>query len=166
MAVLRKIKPEWLALGGAAVYIAYTLMDFKTRLRKKLSTFIPSVEGFIPYPKWDYKQYSWGYGTAAPGPTGTITREQAITDALVHLFNDYDTLRPQVKRPLTVNQWTAYLSFSYNEGVGNADNLLGNINSGNDTALATQWRKYIYAGGMVNQDLVDRREKELLLWFS
>jgi GH24 family phage-related lysozyme (muramidase) len=89
-----------------------------------------------------------------------------MTDALVHLFNDYDTLRPQVKRPLTVNQWTAYLSFSYNEGVGNADNLLDNINSGNDTALATQWRKYIYAGGMVNQDLVDRREKELLLWFS
>lgn len=85
---------------------------------------------------------------------------------LTHLLNDYEQLRPQISRTLTVNQWAAYLSFSYNEGVGKADNLIGNINSGNDTALAAQWRKYVYAGGVVNQNLVERREKELALWFS
>lgn len=85
---------------------------------------------------------------------------------LTHLLQDYEILKGQVTRSLNVNQWTAYLSFSYNEGVGNADNLIDNINSHNDTALKTQWRKYIYAGGVVNDDLVERREKELDLWFS
>lgn len=164
MAVL-KLTTENFMLAAAAAYAVW-FMAFKTRLINKLSTFIPSVEGFIPVSKWDYKQYSWGYGTAAPGPGLPITREQAFSEMLTHLMRDYDILKPQVTRTLNTNQWAAYLSFSYNEGVGNADNLLKNINSGDNTALATQWRKYIYAGDVVNQDLIDRREKELSLWFS
>ncbi len=165
MAVL-KWSNEYLILGGLGVYVAYLHMNFKDRLVKKLSAFIPSVEGFIPVSKWDYKQYSWGYGTSAPGPGLPITRDQAFAEMLTHLLTDYNTLKPQVTRALSTNQWAAYLSFSYNEGVGNADNLLQNINTGNDSALAVQWRKYIYAGGVVNGDLIDRREKELALWFS
>jgi GH24 family phage-related lysozyme (muramidase) len=165
MAVL-KWHDEYLILGGIGAYIAYQHITFKARLIGKLSTFIPSVEGFRASPYWDVSRYSWGYGTAAPGPSGSISRPQAFTEMLVHLMNDYDVLRPQVQRPLSTNQWTAYLSFSYSVGVGNADNLLVNINSGNDTALAAQWRKYIYAGGVVNQNLVQRREKELALWFT
>jgi len=164
MAVL-KWRDEYL-LFGLGAYIAYLHMTFKTRLVNKLSAFIPSVEGFIPVSKWDYKQYSWGYGTSAPGPGLPITRDQAFAEMLTHLLSDYNTLKPQVTRPLNVNQWAAYLSFSYNEGTGRADNLLPNINAGNDTALAAQWRKYIYAGGVINQGLVERREKELALWFS
>lgn len=165
MAVL-KWENGFLLIGGLGAYIVYLHMTFKTRLINKLSAFIPSVEGFIPVSKWDYKQYSWGYGTSAPGPGLPITRDQAFAEMLTHLLSDYNTLRPQVTRALTTNQWAAYLSFSYNEGTGNADNLLPNINAGNNTALAAQWRKYIYAGGAVNQDLVERREKELALWFS
>lgn len=165
MAIL-KWRDEYLILGGLGVYVAYLHITFKTRLINKLSEFIPLVEGFIPVSKWDFRQYSWGYGTAAPGPGLPITRDKAFTEMLSHLMRDYSTLKPKVTRQLRVNQWTAYLSFSYNEGVGRADNLLLNINSGNDTALATQWRKYIYAGGTINQNLIDRREKELELWFS
>ena len=164
MAIL-KLTAENILIAGAAALVAWH-MTFKTRLINKLAAFIPAVEGFIPVSKWDYKQYSWGYGTRAPGPGLPITREKAFAEMLSHLMGDYDILRPQVTRVLNTNQWAAYLSFSYNEGVGSADNLLGNINSHNDTALATQWRKYIYAGGVVNQDLVERREKELALWFS
>jgi GH24 family phage-related lysozyme (muramidase) len=65
-----------------------------------------------------------------------------------------------------VPQWAALLSFSYNEGIGRAYNLLDNINSGDDNALAAQMRKYIYAGGVVNDNLVERREKEINLWNS
>lgn len=139
---------------------------FKTRLINVLSTFIPSVEGFRSHPYWDVQRYSWGYGTAAPGSTGTITREQGFADMLTYLLSDYEKLKKRITRNLTVSQWAAYLSFSYNAGIGNAYNLVANINSGNDTALAAQWRKYIYAGGVVNADLVERREKELALWFS
>lgn len=139
---------------------------FKNRLISVLSTFIPSVEGFLSHPKWDYQQYTWGYGTRAPGPTGTITRDQAFADMLTYLLADYEKLKKRITRNLSAAQWAAYLSFSYNAGIGNAYNLVANINSGNDTALVTQWRKYIYAGGVVNDNLIDRREKELNLWFS
>jgi GH24 family phage-related lysozyme (muramidase) len=140
--------------------------SFKDRLLNKLASFIPSVEGFEPAPYWDVSRYSWGYGTAASGSTGTITREQAFKDMVTYLLHDYTNLSSRVTRSITVSQWAALLSFSYNEGIGNAYNLLTNINSGNDTALATQWRKYIYANGVVDSRLVERREKELNLWFS
>lgn len=164
MAVL-KLKPEYVFLGGVLLLFALG-STFRDQLLNKLASFIPSVEGFRPNPYWDVSRYSWGYGTAAPGSTGTITREQAFKDMVTYLLNDYATLSGRVTRKLTVAQWAALLSFSYNEGIGRAYNLLSNINSGNDTALATQWRKYIYADGVINDNLVERREKELNLWFS
>lgn len=136
-----------------------------------LETFIPSVEGFSAVPYWDVKQWTWGYGTAAgfdpnKKPTGTITRAQAFDDMIQHLQKDFSYLFPLVKRQLNPNQWAALLSFSYNLGPGNADNLLPNINSGNDAALFTQWRKYNKAGGVVNENLKQRREKEIALWLT
>lgn len=164
MAVL-KLKPEYLFLGGVLLIFALG-STFRDRLLDKLASFIPSVEGFRSTPYWDVSRYSWGYGTAAPGATGTITREQAFKDMTTYLLNDYATLSGRVTRSLTVPQWAALLSFSYNEGIGNAYNLLNNINSGDDVALAAQMRKYVYAGGVINDDLVDRREKEITLWNS
>lgn len=164
MAVL-KLKPEYLFLGGVLLLFALG-SSFKDKLLNKLASFIPSVEGFQATPYWDVNRYSWGYGTAAPGSTGTITREQAFKDMATYLLNDYATLSGRVTRSLTVPQWTALLSFSYNLGIGDAYNLLNNINSGNDAALATQWRKYVYANGEVDQRLVERREKEINLWNS
>jgi len=139
---------------------------FKTRLINKLAAFIPSVEGFRSHPYWDEKRYSWGYGTAAPGSTGTISRDQAFADMVSYLLNDYDKLKGRVSRSLTVSQWAAFLSFSYNLGIGHAYDMVPYINANNDTALATQWRKYVYAGGVRNAELVERRDKELKLWIS
>jgi GH24 family phage-related lysozyme (muramidase) len=164
MAVL-KLKREYLFLGGVLLLFALGA-SFKDRLLDKLASFIPSVEGFRSTPYWDVSRYSWGYGTAAPGSTGTITRDQAFKDMTSYLLNDYMTLSGRVTRSLSVSQWAALLSFSYNEGIGDAYNLLPNINSGNDTALATQMRKYIYADGAINDNLIDRREKEINLWNS
>lgn len=139
---------------------------FKVRLINGLASFIPSVEGFRAHPYWDIARYSWGYGTAAPGADGTITRDQAFADMLTHLLADYVTLSNKITRVLTVKQWVALLSFSYNLGIGNALNLVPVINSGDDTALSSKWAKYVYAGGVVNQDLVERRQNEINLWNS
>ena len=139
---------------------------FKIRLINKLASFISSVEGFWPTPYWDVTRYSWGYGTAAPGSTGTITREQAFADMLTYLMADYVKLSGRVTRTLTINQWVALLSFSYNLGVGNAYNLVPVINTGDDTALATKWSEYVYADGVINDKLVERRRKEINLWNS
>jgi GH24 family phage-related lysozyme (muramidase) len=137
--------------------------------RSVLQTFIPSVENFSAYPVWDYDQWSWGYGTAAgydPNnkPKGTISKSRAFTD-MMHVLNaNYKYLAPLIKIKLNGNQWAALLSFSYNLGPYQADNLITNINSGNDAALFTQWRKYVYAGGVKSQGLINRREKEIALW--
>jgi lysozyme len=153
-------------LAGVAVIVLFGLKSFKNRLLDKLADFIPSVEGFSSTPYWDVSRYSWGYGTAAPGATGTITREQAFQDMAAHLLADYATLKPRITRSLSVSQWAALLSFSYNLGIGNALNLVPVINSGDNDALRAKWAKYVYAGGQVVRDLVERREKELALWNS
>lgn len=139
---------------------------FKDRLLNKLASFIPSVEGFSSTPYWDNNRYSWGYGTQAPGPNGTISRDQAFADMVAHLFADYATLSTRITRPLSLDQWTALLSFSYNTGIGNALKLLPNINSGNDNALEVQWNQYVYSSGSVSPTLVSRRQKEFDLWIS
>jgi len=133
-----------------------------------LSSFIPKVEGFSASPYWDYKQWSWGYGTACgfdknKKPQGTITREDALKEAEKHYVNDFTILASKVKVELQPWQWAALLSFSYNEGVGNAQKLLSDINS-KSVALEAHWKKYIYAGGKVNKELIARRNKEWFLW--
>lgn len=85
---------------------------------------------------------------------------------LTYLLADYAKLSTMISRTLTVNQWVALLSFSYNLGVGNAYNLVPLINDGNDAALQTKWALYVNAGGVVNPDLVARRQKEITLWNS
>lgn len=125
---------------------------------------IPEFEGFLPSPKWDNRQYTWGYGTRAPGPSGTITKSKALSDMRAYLLNDYNYFAPLIARPLSAHQWAAFLSFSYNLGRENADNLLDNINSYNDAALADQWGKYVYSGGARNSDLVSRRGTEWQIW--
>ncbi len=85
---------------------------------------------------------------------------------LTYLLADYVKLSGRISRVLTVSQWVALLSFSYNLGVGNAYNLVPLINAGDDNALATKWEKYVYAGGVENADLIERRGKEINLWNS
>jgi GH24 family phage-related lysozyme (muramidase) len=131
---------------------------------------IPSFEGFRSTPYWDVTRYSWGYGTPAPGSTGTITEAQALAEMRTVVADNYNELFPLITRPLNPNQWGAYMSFAYNEGVGTSSKgakaLVNDINAGDDTVLEAHWKEYIYAGGVVNSDLVDRRNKEWAIWQS
>lgn len=165
MAVL-KVEVKHIIIGVGLVVAALVLLPFKTRLIKVLAKFIPSVEGFEPHPYWDVSRWSWGYGTKAPGQTGTITREQAFADMVSYLFSDYELLIKKINRKLTVNQWAALLSFSYNLGNDDALNLVPVINSGDDSILHDKWMQYVHSGGQVNQHLVERRQKEWNLWVS
>lgn len=132
---------------------------------------IASFEGFTPVSKWDNKQYSWGYGTKAPGPGLSITESQAKDEMMGHIQNDYDYLLPLVTVRLNKNQWAALLSFSYNEGTGNADNLVANINAQDWDALANQWalyNKYTNAAGQLvySSALAQRRADEWQVFTS
>ncbi len=159
MAVLNK--NMWLILLSiSGLLLALTVRNLRSRIITILSSFIPTVEGFRSNPYWDEKRYSWGYGTAAPGSAGTITREQAFADMLSHLMADYEKLLPRINVSLNAYQWAALLSFAYNVGVGNAYNLLPEINAGDMAALESNWKQYVYSGGQYNSDLVVRRRKE------
>lgn len=134
-----------------------------------LKSFIPAVEGFSPVPLWDYSQWSWGYGTAAgfdPNvkPQGTITREKAWTEAAKVINNHYNQLKGYVNKKLTGNQWAALLSFSYNCGPGAAVKIIETINTGTTAAVVARMAKYVYAGGVYNTGLVNRRRKETDLY--
>lgn len=157
--------------------LAISFLIFKEKIveySKLLGVLIPKFEGFSPKPYWDYQQYSWGYGTKVPDkymkngkPLGwgtenviTINKVDAFADAMLHIEASKSYLQKLIKVSLTGNQWAALLSFAYNLGDGNADNLVPNINSKNWAALKTQWNQYINAGGKPNQNLIERRAEE------
>jgi lysozyme len=167
-----RIKPIYLALGGVALLLlipaggALLAEPDASQYLSIADNFIPQWEGFSATPYWDVSRYSWGYGTAAPGSTGTISKADALTAMNNVINSSYQFLNPLITVPLNGNQWGALLSFDYNLGEGDAENLLSNINSGNNAALGTQWLQYVNAGGAVDQDLVNRRNAEWNLWNS
>lgn len=140
---------------------------FHVKTRKLLEEF----EGFTPVPLWDYKQWSIGYGTACgynPNKKPAIkwNRDQAYNEALKIVNDHHEKLSRLIKVDLNINQWSALLSFSYNLGLANADNLVNNINKKNFIALEKQWKAYVNAGGKPLQSLVNRRKKEWQIFIS
>lgn len=173
---MTKNQKQIISFGGfLLLFLMLTKKAGSTGLNNILNTakkFIQGNEGFLPYPVWDYKQWSWGYGTKVPGstndknknPGGTITKEKAANEAARIMIDHYNYLSKLIYRNLNANQWAALLSFSFNLGIYNADNLVKNINDNNDTALFGQWIQYVNAGGVPNEGLVKRRQREINLW--
>lgn len=156
------------AIGAVFVLLGrkVTSMSAKEQIASVLKMFLAKQEGFSATPYWDVSRWSWGYGTAAPGPTGTITRDAAMDAAITHAFRDYDTLFNLVTRPLTINQWAALLSFAYNLGIGNAKNIVPYVNAYDDDTLFYHWSLYINANGKPLPVLRTRRQDEISLWIS
>jgi GH24 family phage-related lysozyme (muramidase) len=152
-------------LAGVVALLLIANAKKMTTWYNLLRDYFTEWEGFSSKPYWDYKQWSWGYGTRVPGsaddpkinPGGTISRLQGFADSFSHADNDYHYLKKLITVPLTGKQWAALLSFSYNLGRYSADNLVANINAQNWPALRDQWLLYNKAGGKFNQHLADRR---------
>jgi GH24 family phage-related lysozyme (muramidase) len=162
--------------------IAVILFLFKNRameLYNLVSKLLARFEGFSSKPYWDVRQWTWGYGTKVPDkymsngkPKAGVTIDEvdAMVDAWNHIQESRNYLQGLVKINLTPNQWAAFLSFAYNEGNGNADNLINNINSRKWNALETQWKLYnkVLKNGVyvVSAALVERRAEEWKLFSS
>lgn len=161
----------WLAIIGA---LAYFFLVKKNVVGKILGWFdfftdyLTRFEGFRENPYWDYKQWSWGYGTKVPGsgtdatnkPDKTISKLEAMGYAHAHALADYNYLLKHVTADLTARQWGALLSFAYNLGPGAADDLAPVINTGQWATLKQKWLSYNKAGGSVNEGLKTRRAYE------
>lgn len=170
---MTKQKEKWLWIGGAGI-AAVLLFAVGSSYEIILAQFLKDWEGFEAKPYWDVHQWSWGYGTRVPGsstskyivPGGTITREQAMKDLLQYASSDKAYLTPLIHLNLRPYQWAALLSFSYNLGSGDADNLVYNINTQDWQALEDQWNRYIYVDGQISQHQIERRAAEWELFSS
>ena len=112
-----------------------------------------------------------GYGTTRvdgkPVTSGMTCTEQQAEE---YLKNDLQVFAKAVNRlvkvPLTENQFSALLSFTYNLGVGALEKstLLKKLNEGSYWVAQAEFLKWIRAGGKILPGLVRRRGEEAELF--
>lgn len=121
---------------------------------------IKGFEGFHPNPYWDFQQYSWGYGTKAPGANGTIDQVAAERELLACLQRN--CLPAIAPLGLAENQAAALASFCYNVGPQQfmGSDTYRHAQARNHAAAADSLMNWNKAGGKVLPGLVKRCEKE------
>ena len=67
---------------------------------------------------------------------------------------------------LNQNQFDALVSFTYNLGCGNLENIAAKINNDGFEAATSSMKEYTHAGGKVLEGLVTRRKKEVEMFDS
>jgi len=108
-----------------------------------------------------------GYGTTTGVKMGTrITKAEAEALLRRDLEKFEAAVRSLVKVPLTDNQFSALVSFTYNLGAGALQHstLLKLVNQGNFAAAAREFLKWNRAGGRVLPGLTRRRQAEEALF--
>lgn len=129
------------------------------------AAFIKTKEGFSPTPYWDHAQYTWGYGTKAPGPIGSIGESQAEQELIGYLQAHCAPLIDPAG--LNAEQYAAASSLCYNLGPAQfkTSHVYQGLQSGDTAAAANGFdeRKWMRASGQQLEGLVNRRaaEKEL-----
>ena len=117
-----------------------------------------------------------GYGnTYYPNGKRVTLLDDAITKE--YAFEIFKTIADKfakrvddmVTTELTQNQFNALVSFAYNVGTGAfaTSTLLKKVNNNpNDVAIKNEFLKWVRANKKVIQGLVNRRNKEVLIYFK
>ena len=98
----------------------------------------------------------------------TCTLDQAKEYMRHDLIEFEHTVNSSVKVPLNQNQFDALVSLAYNIGSSafKSSTLVKKLNSGDYQGAADQFNVWINAGGKRMQGLVNRRDREKLLFLS
>ena len=98
----------------------------------------------------------------------TCTLDQAKEYMRHDLIEFEHTVNSSVKAPLNQNQFDALVSLAYNIGSSafKSSTLVKKLNAGDYKGAADQFGAWINAGGKRMQGLVNRRDKEKLLFLS
>ena len=98
----------------------------------------------------------------------TCTLEQAKEYMRHDLMEFEHTVNSSVKVPLNQNQFDALVSLAYNIGSSafKSSTLVKKLNTGDYQGAADQFNVWVNAGGKRMQGLVNRREKENVLFLS
>jgi lysozyme len=121
---------------------------------------VKGFEGFEPKAKWDYKQYSSGYGTKAGGAGEPITKEEAskrLQTELAQAGQSVDAINPK----LDPGTRAALTDLVFNAGPGALKGIKSAIASGDTDAIKKWLPEHITkAGGKDSPGLLKRRAEE------
>lgn len=110
-----------------------------------------------------------GYGHTKGVKMGQSITEEQANAFLVEDLNDAEQAVIRHKLNTNQNQFDALVSLVFNIGSGNfaKSTLLkkAKVNS-NDGSIADEFRKWVYAGGVVLPGLIKRREAEQRLYYG
>ena len=116
-----------------------------------------------------------GYGTTAaaglgivPVPGMTISEKQAERFLIKAIEKFAAEIKPSIHRPMTDNQWSAFLSLAYNIGPGafRRSSALRHFNNGETMRAADAILMWNKAGGKVLRGLQRRRMRERALFLT
>ena len=110
-----------------------------------------------------------GYGHTKGVKSGQSISRQQAEDYLVQDVRTCETGLNSLGLKLNQYQYDALISFIFNLGLGNfsKSTLLKKIaKNPNDPAIADEFRKWVYSGGVVVRGLRTRRENEIELYFT
>ena len=108
-------------------------------------------------------------GSASEAPfAGGISEEQATALLLQDAAYAEHAIEHMVKVPLNQGQYSALVSFVYNEGAGRlqSSTLLKVLNAGNYGAVPAELSKWVFGGGTKLPGLVTRRAAEAAIFLS
>ena len=90
------------------------------------------------------------------------TDEECLNSLAGELTDHHNKMMLYIKTPLSLKEEAAYLSFTYNIGVGafSQSTLLRNLNSGNHVEACNQLLRWDKAGGKRLRGLTLRRQAE------
>lgn len=98
----------------------------------------------------------------------TVTRDRATLwlaeDMQIAQRKLYSVLKPEIIDELTEGQWCALLSFAFNVGAAPGWTIWKLLNARKFDQAADQLSRFINAGGVKVQGLVNRRADEFKMW--
>lgn len=104
-----------------------------------------------------------GFGTTEGVQMGdTITPPRALQRALSDVSKFEGALKTCVRVPLHQAEYDVYVSFAYNVGAQAfcSSTLVAKLNGGDYAGACNELSRWVYAGGVRVQGLVNRREAE------
>jgi lysozyme len=118
-----------------------------------------------PDPGTGGEPWTIGYGhTVGVHPGETITQEQAIQFLQRDVSSAELIVASAIEVELTPNQFSALVSFEYNTGAPASSTIFVRCNARDWEGAAQEFLRWIYAGGVVLQGLVNRRQAEKALF--
>lgn len=109
-----------------------------------------------------------GYGHAGASPGQTITEAEADKLLRQDLRGSEEAVRGLIAVPVNENEFSAMVSLCYNLGEGNfsRSDVVERLNAGDRKGAADAFLNHNRAGGVPNDHLTARREKERALFLT